>query len=568
MAIKNLGRWSQTSPWLGAKKRTAATWPTYVCRNKACKSYGKSHPNCKCGAPYAALQKNNPGEYHADGGVIDAPMGALPMDEPTRLGRAQGMGFNTSQSLYHGTQAEIDKFKPHLSKAGNMFGAGIYTTPMEGMASQYAGEGPGANVLPVYSRTEKHFDLDDAADKKLKKELSKTFAGTKRLTDAIKKAETNNDLFHIMRGNLGPTEQTAYLQSAGYDALWSNQDKTLNVFDANKLRSKFAAFDPSKKEKAHLSYAEGGEVGNHCDTHQPHHESCEHYADGSTIQANHDFENHPDLTLDHAIANHGLLHTLTKSGHSKSENQNKPTEELIDHASRGRKSLKSHTEHHFDHKHEHPEVGKDEISALKSHLDSIRENPSQLLDTGGFPGFPKHSAALGAKAAAASDYFDALKPKQAKPGPLDPAVPPSKLSEQSYNRQLGIAEKPLSILEKVRNGTVLPSDMQTLNTLYPELAHSILTKAYESLVSAKTSGTKISYKHKMGLSLLLGQPLDATMTQPAMQAIMKANAGAQTESQGPAGPHAKSGATAETQKTIKGVDNLYKTSLEKIQTGK
>ena len=110
--------------------------------------------------------------------------------------------------------------------------------------------------------------------------------------------------------------------------------------------------------------------------------------------------------------------------------------------------------------------------------------------------------------------------------------------------------------------------MQTLQTLYPELAKSIQSQTFESMVDAKTKGYKIPYAHKMGLSFLLGQPLDATMTQPAMMAIMKANAGALAESQGMPGHHAKPGATAATQKTIAKTDDLYKTQLEKIQTEK
>jgi hypothetical protein len=323
------------------------------------------------------------------------------------------------------------------------------------------------------------------------------------------------------------------------------------------------------QQSKNLEYdAEGGEVGRHCDSRQAHSPDCEHFAEGGQVEANTDFENHPGLAIDHAIAAHGLLHALTKSGHSKSDNLMKPTQDLLEHSHRGRKSLKSHAENHFDPKHPHPEVESHEISGLREHLDSIRENPAQLLDTGGFPGLPEHSAALGAKAATACDYFDAIKPKQAKPGPLDPTVPPDKLAEQNYKRQLGIAERPLSILEKVRSGTIQPADLQTLNTLYPELAHSIQTQAYEALITAKTNGAKIPYRHKMGLSFLLGEPLDATMTQPAAQAIMQANAGAISESQGAPGKHAKSGATAATQKTIAKTDDLYKTSLEKIQTGK
>lgn len=369
MAIKNLGRWSPTTPWLGAKKKTAADWPTYVCRNPNCKSYGKSHPNCECGAPYSSLAKDHPGEFYADGGEV-----------------------------------------------------------------------------------------------------------------------------------------------------------------------------------------------RHCDSGQIHHESCDHFADGGTIQANHEFETNPTLAVDRSIAHHGLLHALTHTGRSKSENLNKPAEDFLDHSRHGHKALKSHADH--------PEVKKDEVSALAHHIDAVSANPSSLLDMPGLPGLEAHSAALAAKAATASNYLEGLKPKPSQAGPMDPVMPPDKHTEQAYRRQLAIAERPLSILSKVKDGTIIPEDMKTLLTLYPELTKSLQNQAFETLVDAKIDGANLSRKHRIGLSFLLGQPLDATMTPQAMQAIMRANAGAQVESQGMPNKRPKEGATAATQKTISKVDDMYKTRLEKIQTGK
>jgi hypothetical protein len=67
-----------------------AIWPDYVCRNPACPSFGKSHPNCKCGPPHMAKggevhfcsenRPHKPGcEYFKDGGVVsDVPRGTSP----------------------------------------------------------------------------------------------------------------------------------------------------------------------------------------------------------------------------------------------------------------------------------------------------------------------------------------------------------------------------------------------------------------------------------------------------------------------------------------------------------
>lgn len=313
------------------------------------------------------------------------------------------------------------------------------------------------------------------------------------------------------------------------------------------------------------AYADGGEV-HYCSMMKPHQESCEYFADGGQVEANQEFLSNPPLAVDHAIAHHGLLHALTKTGHSRSDNEQKPTEDFVDASKRGRKSVSNHMEHHFDKKHENVESNPHEVEALKNHLDSIRENPSQLLDVGGNLNLPDHQAALGAKAATAYNYLSSLKPSQAQSSPLDEPMPVDKMSEAHYNRQLSVAQSPLAILGRIKNGSVQPDDLQTLKTLYPHLAQSIQSKAGESLIDAKTKDTEIPYKHKMGLSMLLGQPLDSTMTLDAMQAIIHSAPGIPESEQAPLGK--KEGATAQTQKTISKVDDLYKTPLEDIQTDK
>jgi len=140
-------------------------------------------------------------------------------------------------------------------------------------------------------------------------------------------------------------------------------------------------------------------------------------------------------------------------------------------------------------------------------------------------------------------YLKNLKPQGQQLGPLDKPVPPNKQDEYQYNRQLKIAEKPLSILHSIKNGTASPLDMQTLGTLYPELTKALTKTAFEKLVEAKLKGTTITRKQKLGLSSLLNQPMDATQTPQAMQAII---ASAPVQQQ----PQAKKPPTAQTQKTI------------------
>lgn len=304
-----------------------------------------------------------------------------------------------------------------------------------------------------------------------------------------------------------------------------------------------------------LEYAEGGQV-HHCSTWNNHDAACEYFADGGQAEANQEFAQNPELAIDHAINHHGFLQAVNKIGHSRSEDPEMPNQDLLDASRRGRKALHHHTHGVLEKKHDHVQVASNDVEALKAHMNSVRENPSQLLEIGGNLGLLGHRAALAAKSATAQNYLESLRPKQSQPGPLEDPLPVDKMQEQKYTRQCEIVQHPLSILRHISNGTVQPEDITTLQTVYPKLAASIQNKAMESIIDAKTQGSPISYKKRIGLSHLLGQPMDPTMTSQSMQAILAANGPSQGQ-QNPAAQTKKSGATAATLKQMNKVDSLY-----------
>ena len=270
-----------------------------------------------------------------------------------------------------------------------------------------------------------------------------------------------------------------------------------------------------------VNLAEGGRV---CSG--PHHESCEHFAEGGQVEEQHKFLNNPGHAIDHVGAQHGLLHILTKLGHNgHSPNQHKYLEDYSDSSKRGRKSVEGHVKNL---------IGKEKLNlnpdyesreSLKKHLQSINENPEKMLEVGGNLGstLPMHASTLGSRAAGAFNYLNGLRPKSSQNSPLDPVIPPGKAAEAQYNRQLDIAQNPSLVLQHVKHGTVQPLDLNTLKTVYPSLFQSMVEKSGSALIDAKQKGMQIPYKQKKGLSDLLGQPLDTPMTPMAMQAIMKAN---------------------------------------------
>jgi hypothetical protein len=212
------------------------------------------------------------------------------------------------------------------------------------------------------------------------------------------------------------------------------------------------------------------------------------------------------------------------------------------------------------------EPDQDSRAKLKEFLDETQENPAKLLEVGGNMGhyLPEHSEALGAMTATAVDYLNSLKPKQAQSNPLDEPMPVDKMAEAKFNRALDIANHPLLTLQHVKNGTLVPGDMNALKTIYPGLYKSMRTQMTERLIEAKAKDEEIPYRQKQAMSLFLGQPLDATQTPGAMQAIIASASPQQAQQQA----QKQQQATAATLKQVSQTDALYALPNERRQIDK
>lgn len=362
-------------------------------------------------------------------------------------------------------------------------------------------------------------------------------------------------------------------------------------------------------------YAKGGEV-HFCSTGMPHKPSCAYYAHGAKV------DHH--TMLGHAAVEHGLLgmmkhagsakmadpekhvKTLDKvRGHLSEGNHEKATDmlhehplaggmgkkhltELIPHiqdamvnnepnpealkgsleylhsAIKGHAALDTHTKAMMGPKAMDVEADHDLRSALDSHLKALNANPEAMLDAASSLGhyMPEHSTQIAAMTATAVQYFDSIRPKPVQLGSLDTVAPPDKAAQSAYDRQLDIAEQPLLVLRHVKDGTLLPQDIETVKTLYPGLYGSMVSKAGEALIDSKGKKTQIPYKQRLTLSMLLDEPLDFTMTPGAMQAVMTSQ-GAQQAQQQQKGPKKATGVEL---KQINKVNEMGETKLEKRQT--
>jgi hypothetical protein len=214
-------------------------------------------------------------------------------------------------------------------------------------------------------------------------------------------------------------------------------------------------------------------------------------------------------------------------------------------------------------------VKADELVAqsLKNHMKELDENPEKLAELGGNLGhyMPEHATQLAYTFARAAQYLSTIKPKPAQLSPLDNPIPPNKVAQAAYERQVQNVAQPSLIYSRIKDGTIQPIDVTTIQNVYPELHQAMMEKTTEAIIEAKSKGEKIPYKERMGMSILLGQPIDFTLTPQAMQAIMKSQ-GPSARPQEPQPKKKTNRATEVELKQINKVDSISETPIEARQT--
>lgn len=151
--------------------------------------------------------------------------------------------------------------------------------------------------------------------------------------------------------------------------------------------------------------------------------------------------------------------------------------------------------------------------SIETSMQEIKDRPDTLLTATGKAGhyMPEHAQMLSQAAATAVQHLDGMRPNTAKRSTLDAQPVASAADKATYNRALDIAQQPLTVLKHIKDGTLAPTDVQTLRTLYPGLYKRMSDKLAEHMVDAASKGETIPYKTRLGLSLFMGHALDSTM---------------------------------------------------------
>lgn len=146
-------------------------------------------------------------------------------------------------------------------------------------------------------------------------------------------------------------------------------------------------------------------------------------------------------------------------------------------------------------------------------LKSLHTDQMPLVNVGGQTGhyLPEHGTALGQFSSTAVNYLNSQRPESVRQSPLDQTFPISTAQKAQYDQTLNVAEQPLVVLDKIKEGTITTSDIKTLTAVYPNLYHNIAKQLTAEMIASVSKGNIIPYKTRIGLSMYLAQPLDSTL---------------------------------------------------------
>jgi dsDNA-binding SOS-regulon protein len=106
-------------------------------------------------------------------------------------------------------------------------------------------------------------------------------------------------------------------------------------------------------------------------------------------------------------------------------------------------------------------------------------------------------------------------------------------------------ESPLSVLHDLKTASLTPESVETIQAVYPKLYDDMKLAVMDQLSSHLTKkDASLPYRHKMALSLFLGQDLDQSLTPESIhtnQTVIAATGMQQNQGQpGNPNPQAKS----------------------------
>lgn len=152
----------------------------------------------------------------------------------TAMDRAKAMGYTTP--AYHGTRKDFQEFD--LSKHGSSydkgdFGMGVYVSSEPTLASQYAKNVEGSNVMPLLVKEGNRYDVN----------------GMQGMNELINKLGGEDKWFDLTNN---PKEYADSIKKLGYNSVRDFGYPQTAIYDTSSIRSINAAFDPLRRNESDI----------------------------------------------------------------------------------------------------------------------------------------------------------------------------------------------------------------------------------------------------------------------------------------------------------------------------
>ena len=143
---------------------------------------------------------------------------------------------------------------------------------------------------------------------------------------------------------------------------------------------------------------------------------------------------------------------------------------------------------------------------------SVLDKNTQNLN----PYAPKTAFAIQNKMSVAASFLSAKAPRGVKSSVLSPKYQPSKSEINKFARYYNTVKSPTSVLKKIKTGSVLPEEMETLKVVYPQLLAEMQGAIMEQLADHMANAKDLPYQTKLGLSAFLEHDLVNSMGQESV----------------------------------------------------
>ena len=133
---------------------------------------------------------------------------------------------------------------------------------------------------------------------------------------------------------------------------------------------------------------------------------------------------------------------------------------------------------------------------------------------------PETAAALSVKMAEALQMLSGAIPKMDDDNFLGfrPEIPPSDYEISEFANMERLIQSPLTLLDDLNNSMITIQNAAIVKGLYPEIYNQMVESVMQEVINSKV---KLSYQKRLDLSVLLGRPLDLSMTPQFIQSMQQ-----------------------------------------------